>query len=61
MEMDNVSRIWKEKKVKLKGKYPIITDNDLRYRQGEENEMMKVLRTKLGKTHQELLKIIIML
>lgn len=55
----STASFWKKKKVKLMLIYPDLTDNDLSYIQGEENEMMDGLSYKLGKTKQELLSIII--
>jgi hypothetical protein len=52
---------WNKKKAKLKQKYPNITDEDLRYNEGKEKEMIEVLGYKLGITKQELLGIIIAL
>jgi len=48
-----------EKKEKFKQKYPIITDKDLRFQEGRESEMIEMLCSKLGKTDQEILRIII--
>jgi uncharacterized protein YjbJ (UPF0337 family) len=50
---------WDEKKEKLKQKFPIITDEDLLYREGKEKEMIEMLGYKLGKSKQELLNIIV--
>ena len=52
---------WNKKKVKLKQKFPNITDEDLRYNEGKEKEMIEILGYKLGKTNQELLTIIVAL
>ena len=52
---------WNKKKEKLKQKFPNITDEDLRYNEGKEKEMMEILGYKLGKTRLELLSIIISL
>jgi hypothetical protein len=57
----NLPGFCKEKKEKLKLKFPDITDYDLRFPEGKETEMMEVLGSKLGKTNQELLHIIIAL
>ena len=38
-----------EKKEKFKQIFPVITDKDLRYREGEEREMIEMLGYKLGK------------
>jgi hypothetical protein len=49
---------WNEKKEKLKQKYAIITDEDFFFNEGKEKEMMEMLGYKLGKTKEELRKII---
>jgi hypothetical protein len=57
----NSVRYWKIKREKLLKKYKNLTDRDLRFDVGKEQEMMEILGNKLGKTKQELLKIIIAL
>jgi hypothetical protein len=57
----NLPGFCKEKKEKFKQKFPGITDYDLRFPEGKETEMIKSLGSKLGKTNQELLHIIIAL
>jgi hypothetical protein len=52
---------WDKKKEKIKVKYPFITEADLLYREGKEQEMMEMLGNKLGKSKQELLTIIVAL
>jgi hypothetical protein len=54
----NVLGFWNEKKVKLKQKYPAITNEDLRFDEGKEKEMIELLGYKLGKTKEELRHII---
>lgn len=54
----NVTGYWNEKKAKLKQKYPIINDEDLRFREGKEKVMIEMLGYKLGKTKEELVNII---
>ena len=49
---------WNEQKGKLKQKFAILTDNDLMFNEGERNEMIGKLQIKLGKTKEELQKII---
>jgi uncharacterized protein YjbJ (UPF0337 family) len=49
---------WNEQKGKLKQKYAMITDNDLMFAEGKKEEMLGRLQIKLGKTKEELLKII---
>jgi hypothetical protein len=57
----NVVGYWNEKKEKLKKKFPIIREEDLCFNLGKEREMIEMLGYKLGKTKQELLKIIVAL
>jgi UTP:GlnB (protein PII) uridylyltransferase len=52
---------WNSKKQKLLKKYNNLTDKDLSYNEGNEKEMMETLSKKLGKTKQELLKLIVLL
>jgi uncharacterized protein YjbJ (UPF0337 family) len=45
---------WNEQKGKLKQKFAFLTDNDLMYEEGKEDEMYGKLQKKLGKTKEEL-------
>jgi hypothetical protein len=56
-----VNRYWNVKKEKLKQKFENLSDKDLCFSEGKENEMIEVLGHKLGKTKQELLNIIVAL
>ena len=49
---------WNEQKGKLKQKFATLTDNDLMFAEGKKDEMMGKLQIKLGKTKEELHKII---
>ncbi len=49
---------WDIQKVKLKAKYPNLSDGDLHFDQGKKEKMMNKIQTKLGKTADELHKII---
>ncbi len=49
---------WEEQKGKLKQKFAELTDNDLLFAQGKKDEMLGKLQIKLGKTKEELLKIL---
>jgi hypothetical protein len=60
MKLD-IMGYWDKKKVKLKVKYPLITEADLNYNEGKEHEMIEMLGYKLGKSKQELLTIIVAL
>ena len=55
----NVIGFWDKKKEKLKEKFPVITDEDLYYREGKEKEMIEMLGNKLGKSKLELIHIIV--
>jgi hypothetical protein len=54
-------RYWNDKKEKLKKKFKNLTDKDLSFNEGNEKEMIEIVGNKLGKSKQELLKIIITL
>jgi uncharacterized protein YjbJ (UPF0337 family) len=49
---------WNEQKGKLKQKFAVLTDNDLMYEEGKQDEMYGRLQKKLGKSKEELHKII---
>jgi len=49
---------WDEQKGKLKQKFAALTDNDLLFAEGKKEEMLGRLQIKLGKSKEELHKII---
>ena len=49
---------WNEVKGKLKQKYGLLTDDDLIYAVGKEDELLGRLQKKLGKAKDEIIKII---
>jgi uncharacterized protein YjbJ (UPF0337 family) len=49
---------WEEQKGKLKQKFAALTENDLLFTEGKKEEMLGKLQIKLGKTREEILKII---
>lgn len=49
---------WNTTKGKLKQKFGMLADNDLLFIQGKQDEMLGRLQAKLGKSKQEILKII---
>lgn len=49
---------WNEIKGKLKQQYAQLTDNDLLITEGKKDEMLGRLQIKLGKTKEEIQKII---
>lgn len=54
--MDNlrIKGKWNEIKGKLKQQYADLTDDDLNYTEGKEDEMLGRLQQKTGKTKDEL-------
>ncbi|KAF0235740.1 MAG: csbd family [Prolixibacteraceae bacterium] len=58
MNKTEVKGNWNEQKGKLKQKFAILTDNDLMYAEGKKDEMFGKLQIKLGKSREELHKII---
>ncbi len=59
--MSNLTELkgnWKEIKSKLKQKFGMLTDSDLLFTDGKQDEMLGRLQTKLGRTKAEIHKII---
>ena len=49
---------WNEQKGKLKKEFAFLTENDLMFEEGKKEEMFGKLQIKLGKTKEELHKIV---
>ncbi len=49
---------WNETKGKLKQKYAILTDDDLLLVEGKQDEMIGRIQSKLGKTKEQIHKLI---
>ena len=58
MNTTEIKGNWDEQKGKLKQKFAKLTDNDLMFIEGKKDEMLGKLQIKLGKTKEELHKII---
>ena len=58
MNSTEVKGNWNEQKGKLKQKFAALTDNDLMFEEGKKDEMLGKLQVKLGKTKEELQKVI---
>ena len=58
MNTTEVKGNWNEQKGKLKQKFAALTDNDLIFAEGKKDEMLGRLQIKLGKSKEELHKII---
>jgi uncharacterized protein YjbJ (UPF0337 family) len=59
--MKNITELegnWNEVKGKLKQKFALLTDNDLLLIDGKQDELLGRLQIKLGKTKEELYKLI---
>jgi len=52
-----VKENWTEQKVKLKARFANLTDSDLKFEEGKKEEMLTSVQTKLGKSKEELSKI----
>ena len=57
MNTTEVKGNWNEQKGKLLQKFAILTDNDLMFKEGKKEEMLVKIQIKLGKTKEELHKI----
>lgn len=49
---------WNELKGKLKQEYGDLTDDDLTYIEGQEDELLGKIQTKVGETKENLIKMI---
>lgn len=47
---------WNELKGKLKQKYGNLTDDDMAYAEGKEDELLGKLQKKIGKSREEVIK-----
>ena len=59
--MTNITQLkgnWNETKGKLKQKFAMLTENDLMLVEGKQDELLGRLQLKLGKTREDINKII---
>jgi uncharacterized protein YjbJ (UPF0337 family) len=56
MEKLQIKGAWNEVKGKLKQKYGQLTDDDLAFSEGKEDELYGRLQKRLGKTKEEIRK-----
>jgi hypothetical protein len=54
-----MNKIWEKKKFTMMRKFAVLKHTDLIFTTGEEDKMFEKLRTILGKTDAEILRIII--
>jgi uncharacterized protein YjbJ (UPF0337 family) len=57
MNTTEIKGNWNEQKGKLKQQYANLTDDDLLFADGKKDEMLGKLQIKLGKTREELNKV----
>ncbi|MDP1622677.1 MAG: CsbD family protein [Bacteroidales bacterium] len=57
MNTTEVKGNWNEQKGKLKQQFANLTDDDLMFAEGKKDEMLGKLQIKLGKTKEELHKV----
>ena len=50
----NIVRSWREQKIMLKRRFPILNDDDLETKDGNKENVLKMLEIKLNKTRTEL-------
>lgn len=50
----DIVRSWREQKILLKRRYPILSDEDFHFEEGKKETMLKRLQEKLNKTAEEL-------
>jgi uncharacterized protein YjbJ (UPF0337 family) len=58
MNKTEINGNWNEQKGRLKKSFAILTDNDLMFDEGKKDVMLGKLQIKLGKTKEEIQKII---
>lgn len=58
MNILNIKGNWNEMVGKLKQKYANLTDDDLLFAEGKEDELLGRLQNKLGKTKEEIRELI---
>lgn len=45
--------VWIQKKRKLRQRYVFLTDRDLKYENGQKDQMLSVIQKRLGKTKEQ--------
>lgn len=59
MDKLNIKGNWKEKKGKLKQKYAELTDDDLTYAEGKEEELIGRIQQRLGTSKEKAREIVL--
>lgn len=58
MDTLQIKGTWNELKGKIKAKYAELTDDDLLYEEGQEDQLIGKLQQKLGKSRDEVIELI---
>jgi uncharacterized protein YjbJ (UPF0337 family) len=58
MDTLQIKGTWNELKGKIKQKYADLTDDDLLYEEGQEDRLIGKIQQKLGKSREEVIKLI---
>ena len=58
MDKTKAKGSWNEQKGRLKQKFAVLTDNDLMFEEGQKDEMLGKLQKLLGKTKEEMNRIL---
>ena len=53
-----LTKNWKEQKLKLKKKFDLLTDKDVFFIEGRQDDLIQRLQIKLGKTKEEVKNIL---
>ena len=54
MKSTEINMNWSKQKDKLKERFAILTENDLKFEESQKDEMLGKLQIKLGKSKEEL-------
>jgi hypothetical protein len=58
VETFKITGNWADQSKTLKGKFPQLTDTDLKFETGKESEMLGRVETRLNKNREEVINII---
>jgi hypothetical protein len=57
-EIFNMKGDWKSQSKKLKVQYPQLTDEDLKFEEGKENDLLRRVENRLQKNREEVIGVI---
>ena len=56
METLQIKTSWNDVRQKIQDAYPTLTDEDLKYEEGNEDELLERLETETGKDREDLIE-----